>query len=388
MKDNKFYLPALDGLRFIAFLIVLHRPFLPTEVSEDKNWFVVAFAKMYSSIFYNGWIGVDLFFVLSSYLITTLLLKEHAAIGSINIKHFYIRRALRIWPLYFSVLFLVFIGPKFIDNPPHTLLSNNYNAAVETYLAPFLLFFGNMAIALHGFSDIGQLSILWTISAEEQFYFIWPLLLIFIMGKPHNSRIVILVAISLAAIAIRYYFYIKQAQYFFIYTSFFTRFDTFVIGGLAAIIANKYPNKIKEHANQLVAAGLFGIILLLSTDGFSQTNNNMFMVLAYYILAVFLSFIVLGIAHNNNGISSILSKGPLPYLGKISYGLYVLQFIGQYYQTTIMNISNVHSLLSYFLYIGISVFIITIIASISYHCLELPFLRLANNYKTIKNRPE
>src|SRR5437868_2879263 len=102
-SENRFYYPSLDGLRFFAFLLVfLHHSLLDwTSPNPLINFFLIAIEK-------NGWLGVDLFFVLSGFLITTLLLKERSDNGNYSLKNFWIRRALRIWPLYYLALIFGF----------------------------------------------------------------------------------------------------------------------------------------------------------------------------------------------------------------------------------------------------------------------------------------
>src|SRR5688500_5665020 len=105
-KDS--YFPAVDGLRFFAFFIVfLHHTLLNISSTNPLlNGFLVIIQK-------NGWVGVDLFFVLSGFLITMLLLKERQKFGRYSLRNFWIRRSLRIWPLYFlGLLFGFFIFPS------------------------------------------------------------------------------------------------------------------------------------------------------------------------------------------------------------------------------------------------------------------------------------
>jgi peptidoglycan/LPS O-acetylase OafA/YrhL len=136
----------------------------------------------------GGAFGLDLFFALSSYLITTLLLREYANRGSFSVRAFYVRRALRIWPLYFTFLALtVFVIPLIIPAERFGLI----------YIVSFALFVGNWACAVKGipFSVAGPL---WSISVEEQFYIAWPLLLRFfgIRGIKQLAVVMLLVAIG------------------------------------------------------------------------------------------------------------------------------------------------------------------------------------------------
>ena len=115
--------------------------------------------------------GVELFFILSAYLMTSLLLKEFDATGSISIGKFFIRRILRIWPLYFFALFVGFFAIPVVWK--YGFGSTEHIQLLKTYLLPYLLFLGNFAIANFGYPETAAssaLALLWTISAEEQFY--------------------------------------------------------------------------------------------------------------------------------------------------------------------------------------------------------------------------
>src|SRR5215211_5257146 len=169
-KGSPFYHPELDVLRFVAFLAVFIHHALPRDASlYIRSGLSPAATEWLLAAKEGGAFGLDLFFALSSYLITELLLREYTNRGSISISAFYIRRALRIWPLYFTFLaFTVLVVP--------TIFPKENLGAI--YIVSFALFVGNWVCAMKGlpFSVAGPL---WSISVEEQFYIGWPLLLRF-----------------------------------------------------------------------------------------------------------------------------------------------------------------------------------------------------------------
>lgn len=132
-RDRAFYLPELDGLRFFAFLAVFTWHFASQWVDMTK---LTTLAKVGVGSLWIGNYGVDLFFTLSAYLITELLMRERQMCGVINVRSFYIRRALRIWPLYFGALFALLICSFFIPQL----------ASARGYLPWFCLFAGNFAM--------------------------------------------------------------------------------------------------------------------------------------------------------------------------------------------------------------------------------------------------
>ena len=165
--SEKVYFPNLNGLRFIAaLLVVIH------HVEQLKLKF--GFANNWHNPFVNisGRLGVLLFFVLSGFLITYLLLAEKKKTGTISIRKFYVRRALRIWPLYYLIVFLgLFILPEMscLRMPEYTIeVKDNFLSK----LSLFILMLPNLALVL--FSPVPYLSQSWSIGVEEQFYLIWP----------------------------------------------------------------------------------------------------------------------------------------------------------------------------------------------------------------------
>src|SRR5215211_7923373 len=167
-KGSPFYHPELDVLRFVAFLAVFMHHALPRDASVYiRSGLSPAATEWLLAAKEGGAFGIDLFFALSSYLITELLLREYANRGSFSISAFYVRRALRIWPLYFTFLVAtVFVIP--------TILPQESFGPV--YIVSFALFVGNWVCATQGL-PFSVASPLWSISIEEQFYIGWPLLL-------------------------------------------------------------------------------------------------------------------------------------------------------------------------------------------------------------------
>lgn len=166
------YFANLDGLRFICIFAVLwhHAPaFSPTDIQLDNR----------------GFLGVDFFFVLSGYLITTLLLREAAFYGSFSLRDFYIRRAVRILPVYFLVVSCVSF---------YYIVLKGEHQYLE--LLPFYyLFLSNFLI-----DDIPLLAVSWSLSMEEQYYLLWPLLLLLLPGRWVVPVLTVLIAINVLVI--------------------------------------------------------------------------------------------------------------------------------------------------------------------------------------------
>jgi peptidoglycan/LPS O-acetylase OafA/YrhL len=160
VEKTSFYRPELDCLRFFAFFAVFVHHSLP---SNADFYLAHRLPVVFADIPYAGAWGVDLFFCLSAYLITELLVREKDQVGYLNVRAFYIRRMLRIWPLYFSFVLFAF-ALTFVDR------SQQFSAL---NLGMFLMLAGNWAAAT---GTVQSFVIpLWSVSIEEQFYLLWPL---------------------------------------------------------------------------------------------------------------------------------------------------------------------------------------------------------------------
>lgn len=171
MNKQKIYFPNLNGLRFIAaFLVIIHHIEQFKSISNFENyWDKIPFIGII------GKLGVILFFVLSGFLITYLLLTEEQSFKKISIGKFYVRRILRIWPLYFFIILLAFLILPNIDlfvlpNFDKDVIYSNLFLKLLLYA----IFFPNLVLSLLGV--VPYASHTWSIGTEEQFYLVWPVL--------------------------------------------------------------------------------------------------------------------------------------------------------------------------------------------------------------------
>ena len=321
-----FYRPELDILRLGAFLLVFLHHALP-----HSGWVLASFARA-------GALGVDLFFALSAYLITELLLRERRCSGAVDIRAFYIRRILRIWPLYyFTLLILV---------PALSLLPGEHMP--WRYLAAFALFGGNWACAAWGYPP-SSFALLWYVSIEEQFYLTWPWLVR--LGAQRLRRFAY--GMLAAATATRIVLVIRDVHHPGIWCNTLARLDPIAGGALLACFLN---GAVPERSARSRALWIgFGTILLLGSGALG--SNEGWPVLVSYPLAAAASVAILfGI------LGAELHAGS--YLRKISYGLYV------FHVAVIRMVPS--PLLALPLTIGI--------AALSYRFLESPFLRLKGRF--------
>ncbi|MBK8952143.1 MAG: acyltransferase [Chitinophagaceae bacterium] len=197
--------------------------------------------------FFFGWLGVDLFFVLSGFLITNILLNTVGRTG--YLKNFYLRRILRIFPLYYLALVLfILITPFFFSTPDFSYYSEN-QFFLWTYLQNWLYIFR--------ITDATSLHHLWSLAVEEQFYLLWPITILLIR-KPFYLIILLSIVLS-TVIGLRLWAWLNtnaNLSYYQLYT--FSRIDGICIGSLVALIRYINSDFFKKYTSSIVL--LFAIL--------------------------------------------------------------------------------------------------------------------------------
>lgn len=364
---SAFYRPELDGLRFFAFLSVLigHTAIRTPDYFSQHHvagWLQNVIIK----VTMTGFRGVDLFFALSAYLITELLLREKDELGFLHIRSFYIRRILRIWPLYFFFLFSASI---------FSWLTGAKLLTLGHFLA-FVFMAGNWGIILFG-SMSPAITLLWTVSIEEQFYMLWPPVVARLTRRQIIYAAVILVAVAyLSRITLDLVHCTPPQMYF----STFVRLDS-IAGGilLAAGLHGRLPQLSTPSRFICIAVAVLGIWFSARYYGDPTSTLRYEMLVTYPVSAIACTgivYCVLGMKFKSRW---------LRYLGKISYGLYIyhlacLAFIDRYFD---FRPHALHAILRLPLTLGLTV----IVASISYAVLEKPFLDLKRRFTFVNSRP-
>jgi len=358
-RDAAFYRPELDILRLFAFLAV----FISHSVPVDQKYltrhnFPRWLADWIAAVSISGRYGVVLFFLLSAYLITSLLLREKSAKGSINVRAFYIRRILRIWPLYFFILIVAVLWPWAGRLP-------------LPYFLPFLLLAGNWMIVVAGWPG-SWASILWSVSIEEQFYLSWPLAI-----KFFSRTACLYAAVGLIAVANAVRIYLSGSAERVFYNT-FAQLDSIGFGILCAIMFKGSVPSLSTARRLLLA--FVGLALLITCGHYVRMENSVFVMVGYPCatmgcLALFLSMC-----------GTSLKWPPLVYLGKISYGLYVYHVLALSLVSTALG-HNVGTLFRFLIYWCGGLLLTVALASASYRWLETPFLHLKEKFAAVKSRP-
>lgn len=379
MNKKRIYYPALDGLRFFAFLSVFLHHALFNISSENLvlNYFLIIFNK-------NGWVGVDLFFVLSGFLITTILLEEKKLYGKYSLKDFWIRRSLRIWPLYYLALFSGFLLVpylfKYLFNTDYT--DSHHLNQMRQQIIYYLFFLGNWAVFKFNYSGFPEISHLWTISIEEQFYLLWPLILLFL--TKYRTALLTCLLLIISSILTRLYLSLVNTPHPGIYVNTFSRMDALTLGSLIALTLHFHPNFINKITNLTKPIILITTSIILSfilyRVTFLEPQYLRQSIFGYTFIALFMSYYTIS-ALSNNFFSKILSYSLLTYLGKISYGLYVWHLLA--IDITAKLLPNKFQDFKF-----IPAFFITLVISIiSYRLFELRFLKFKKRFSKINSRP-
>ena len=363
--QHKLYFPQLDSVRGISFIAIFlfHAVRLP-----GKGFFLGGFINY---LYENLPLGLEVFFVLSSFLLTYLGLNEYKKRNNFSFKNYFARRILRIWPLYYFILALAFIVFPFI--------ARRYGFGLSLPDPLYYIFFiSNFYLIDHVFF----LRFLWTISVEEQFYLLWGISLRFFNKKlPLIIGLLFLISISFSVYAI-----LMQKSH---YLNSLTYLFDFASGALAAIAIfrnSKFISRVKTMSR--VATGFFYSYLVLhfiifyfldiNTTGFA---NNFAALLSRYLFIIYTALFIIEQVTNNHRTAIFGKNRFLIFTGKLSYGLYcyhgiTITFINLLLQHFRINMMNGLLVIIYFL-------VNYCIAIISYYYLELPFLRLKNRWRRI-----
>lgn len=372
-QKPRFYRPELDCLRFFAFFGVFLNHTLPDTPSYYVDHHVpLRIGQFMTDIQEMGNFGVDLFFCLSAYLITELLLREISAEGRLDVRGFYIRRALRIWPLYFLATAIAVLIP----------LIDSQQYFTWKYALAFLFFSGNWIFAFRLHVQTWATP-LWSVSVEEQFYLAWPLA----VRKASRSTIL---AVAVGFIALScitrtlVYYHIVNVD---VWHNTFARLDPMGLGAILAVVLNGGA-PLKQGWQRIGPSALgLGVIFIISV---SQATNltSPGMVLAFLIVAVSCAAILVSILGITLNVKSS-AVNALVYLGKISYGLYVYHFLCIYVDRRVWQSLHPHISpamgfsIRWLIEFGATV----AVAALSYRWIESPFLMRKSRFAHVASRP-
>jgi peptidoglycan/LPS O-acetylase OafA/YrhL len=342
-------IPSLDGFRAISIILVL--------IAHGR--LSKGFLSNYGAIAKHGAVGVTIFFVLSGFLITTLLLNEQAKNGHIAIKKFYLRRAFRILPV--MVLYVVFIAIwRYIENidVKNSEILHSLTFTMNFYQGKNFWYLGHY----------------WTLSVEEQFYMIWPSIIIIFR---HHIKTIAFVSILYSCI-VRVLSYKFPAYQFILLSPYFNYSDAIMVGALGGILYFENPdiidlNFFRSYFLQLLAIGVIGLFLWLSNNGKLPIITLPF---GNFMISSLLMFLIFSyIKPSGSLVYTILNSKVMVHLGILSYSIYVWQ---QFFVFGVFN--TIWRVFPY------SLIAIYVVSAISYYLWERPFLNFKKHF-SVNNNP-
>ena len=379
MSNNKSkYLPSIDSLRALAVLAVI-------IYHVDVNYLP------------GGFLGVDLFFVLSGYLISSLIIKEYRKTGSLNLYNFYIRRARRLLP---AVYFMITAGLVVMVLFNEVLLRKSHLDAIFGYI-----YSSNWWYIFHKldyFDSFGAQSPfkhLWSLAIEEQFYMIFPLLFLLVNRKKKskdgtyklnkNFLYVVLGLILVSLIAHILLFDINNISRIYFGTD--TRAFSLLVGVVGAILypMERLHAKVTPQQNMLYSVvSLVSIATLITVMIYTSEYNTLLYRGGFLLVAILGLIVIISSGKQHTLMSRLLSFKPVVFIGKISYSLYLWHFPVLVLTTPVSEIGNPN-----IIFVVLRIILTFVLATASYMFVETPIRKLGfKNYinvifKKLKKRP-
>ncbi len=346
--------PELDGIRGLSVLAVVF-------------WHIsLPYVRA-------GNIGVDVFFVLSGFLITTLLLQEWEKTGTISLKNFYLRRSLRLLPVLLVLLTLFAIYSTFYQTKEEAEASYKYILATLFYVANWVQVFGG----LHH-HELGHT---WSLAVEEQFYIIFPLLLLaFLRLKTNYRGMLLFLGIGIIGVYLnRFWLWQGDQSYDRLHMSLDTRADAMLVGAFVSVLVvnNLLPKKNWTIIlSRILAFGAALLLCWLVVFGVGDELYYKYGVLS--LTAICVGFVIMDLMGQPLKLTqTILKFPPLVWVGRLSYGIYL-------WHIPVIYLIGTPETWSRAMLQGIRFTAVLIVAAISYYFIEKPFLKFKNRFSTLK----
>lgn len=362
---SKYYFPQLDSIRGLSFLAVYFFHAVHPQFGAG------IFSRMGQYFYNNLVLSIDVFFILSSFLLTWLGMREYKATGNFSFINYFIRRALRIWPLYFLLMIFSFVLVPYASayfNVPVTLPPAYY----------YLFFISNFYLEGH----VYFLRFLWTLAVEEQFYLLWGLCL-WVLQKHIKACVAVL-----AGVSILYTAYALSNKIHHDFHTLTYLFD-FAVGILAAFLLHRevafisWFKKVNKRRSLLflLALPLLFICLFFVFENTPADFAPWLDLIGRYLFIIYVGLFIIEQMVNENAVLKLKASKFLVYTGKISYGLYCFHGIVLTFGLVLLEKLgvNIPVTLRVFVFLGANY----LAAAISYRFIESPFLMLKNKLRRI-----
>lgn len=382
MKDNTIivgkHYHSIDGMRGIAALLVLwwHSSYF---VTIDMN-----VGEQLSGLTYNYYIltilgqtGVDMFFVISGFLITGILIDT--AEDKHTLKNFYIRRALRIFPLYYAALFVFFT---------YFLLIYGFDSLNYMKVLTYFLYLQNWSLNFSSDQFI-LLDHTWSLAVEEQFYLFWPLLFLSFYKESVRNALIVCVIMIVFSWGLRLLFsdfgLYKWSQTFTI-----SRLDGLALGAILSMLCVNYKDKCVRYSHLLPWVIMITFLAIILTIFLQETLSDIQDAIIKYCLTFFSVLYVALLAHiylsnDKNIIKRFFSYKGLRHIGRLSYGMYIFHFPIMIFITKQLNNYDLEYWEAHIILLFSGTISSYVMAFFTYHLLEKRMLNLKDKYARLTN---
>jgi peptidoglycan/LPS O-acetylase OafA/YrhL len=356
--------PGLDGLRGIAILAVFLSHYSGGHTAGNSV------AHFVAGVLDAGWMGVDLFFVLSGFLITGILLDT--ADDPNRVLNFYARRALRIFPVFYGVLFVFLLLTPVLHLHwlPQHLLYFFYLSNMIPMLTPHAIPPGRGVDLVH----------FWSLAVEEQFYLVWPLVVWRVVNRKLLFRIA--VGIMAAALVLRVLLVAKGVPSNIIYQLLPTRADSLICGSLLAL-AVRWQNGHKLALTPVFVGSGIGVLIIFWASGGTSHDSALISTLGYTLIALFFGCVVYYAQQKSGWVRRASDHSVLRFFGRYSYGLYIYHGVLLVFLVPLLGLlqAKTHSLmLGGACFVLLSFGVSLAVSMVSYHLIEHPILRYKRNF--------
>jgi peptidoglycan/LPS O-acetylase OafA/YrhL len=361
-NNNAIYFPGLNGLRAIAALAVVisHITLWLKHFNLDPGIFGTYSDGTPRGLSIAGY-GVSIFFVLSGFLITYLLQSEKE-MQAIDVKKFYARRILRIWPLYYLYLFIAVITILIFG------LDLNYGS-----LFLYVFYAANVPFILGMGAPL--LSHYWSLGVEEQFYLFWPWI-----NKKINSMVLPVFLLIVALLGTKILLHVFFPHSILELTIHVTRFHCMMIGALGAVLYKQENKLFLQLADHKITQGISWFIIFLAAINVYHIAS----VIDDEIISVAALFLIIGQIRVKNRIVNLEVK-PLDFLGKISFGIYVIHPILIFLFSKLLYPLTISAPVKYVIVYSAVISSTILLSYLSYTYIESYFLKFKKRFEVVKS---
>ncbi|MCI1858687.1 MAG: acetyltransferase [Sporolactobacillus sp.] len=351
-EKHRRYMPGLDGLRAIAvFAVIFYHLGFPWAS--------------------GGLLGVSVFFVLSGYLITDILISEWNERRAISLKTFWLRRARRLLPALFFVLIILFLWQLFFR--PDLLNSYRKDAVAAIFYCSNWWYIFHHLSYFESYAHPSLLTHFWSLAVEEQFYVVWPLLILFVFRHPRLRRHIVLVTLIGAVLSAAAMGFIFQpgSDPSRVYYGTDTRAFSILIGAALAMV---WPSRqlsdtlTRSSLICLNTAGVIGFLVMIGMMAFSTEYDAFVYRGGMFLLSLATAAVIAACAHPSSWIGKVLGTLPLRWIGLRSYGMYLWQF-----PIIMLSLNNFDAGVPRIARFFVEIVLIIVISTLSLKLIENPF---------------